>query len=472
MPYSINNYYGQPVATVADGTVNRSFSIGLIGKNYAGYGTTFNENFYRLLENFAGPSAPKEPAVLGQVWYDSTSDLLKLKYYTGTKWNTLAVNNITTVTNATAPANSKLGDFWYDKITNRLSIHNGTEYVLVGQQSILGFGTTQMRSRSVKANGSNTLLAIVEAVVNGVTTYIISSNPDFTLDNSINTILGFSLIRTGITLANSETGATSSADRFWGTASNADKLGGRAASDYALSTNTSFSTLTGFADVGLTVGTEFKIFNDQGITPTLVNQLGDTIVFKVTYNGSQITPLKLVGRDALPGITDYSNLGSPLLKFGSIYATNFYGITDKADSLNVGGVYRTASSAVGPNTIVVRDNTGRITGAVDTSAEAVKLQNIRNINGVGFDGTQSITVPFDANQLTGTNIKSTVLTSSLTTVGTLTNLRTSGYIKFPVYSDATARNTAIPSPEAGMVVFITLTSKFQGYNGSAWTDLN
>ena len=126
--------------------------------------------------------------------------------------------------------------------------------------------------------------------------------------------------------------------------------------------------------------------------------------------------------------------------------------------------------AVGPNTIVVRDDSGKIAGAVATSAEAVKLQNIRNINGVGFDGTQSITVPFDANQLTGTNIKSTVITSSLTTVGTLTNLRTSGYIKFPVYSDATARNTAIPTPEAGMVVFITLTSKFQGYNGSAWAD--
>lgn len=472
MPYSINNYYGQPVATVADGTVNRSFSIGLIGKNYASYGTTFNENFYRILENFAGPSAPKETAVPGQVWYDSTSDLLKLKYYTGSKWNTVAVNNITTVANATAPVNSKIGDFWYDKLTNRLSIHNGTEYVLVGQQSILGFGTTQMRSRSVKANGSNTLQAIIEAVVNGVTTYIISSNPDFTLDNSINTILGFSLIRTGITLANSETGATTSADRFWGTASNADKLGGRAASDYALSTNTSFSTLTGFADAGLTVGTEFKIFNDQGTTPTVVNQLGDTIVFKVTYNGSQISPLQIVGRDALPGVTNYSNLGSPTLKFGSIYATNFYGISDKADSLNVGGVYRTASSAVGPNTIVVRDDQGKIAGAVATSAEAVKLQNVRNINGVGFDGTQSITVPFNANELTGTTIKSTVINSSLTTVGTLDNLRTSGYIKFPVYADATARNTAIPSPEAGMVVFMTQTSKFQGYNGSTWTDLN
>lgn len=32
---------------------------------------------------------------------------------------------------------------------------------------------------------------------------------------------------------------------------------------------------------------------------------------------------------------------------------------------------------------------------------------------------------------------------------------TSNYIKFPVYADSTARNTALPDPEAGMVVFLT-----------------
>ena len=40
------------------------------------------------------------------------------------------------------------------------------------------------------------------------------------------------------------------------------------------------------------------------------------------------------------------------------------------------------------------------------------------------------------------------------------------------YADATARDTAITSPEAGMMVFLTGTSKFSGYNGAAWNDLN
>ena len=41
-----------------------------------------------------------------------------------------------------------------------------------------------------------------------------------------------------------------------------------------------------------------------------------------------------------------------------------------------------------------------------------------------------------------------------------------------VYADNTARDTAIPTPTAGMMVFNTTGTKFQGYTGSAWVDLN
>lgn len=44
--------------------------------------------------------------------------------------------------------------------------------------------------------------------------------------------------------------------------------------------------------------------------------------------------------------------------------------------------------------------------------------------------------------------------------------------KLPVYADATARDAAITSPAAGMLIFLTSTTKFQGYTGSAWADLN
>lgn len=48
----------------------------------------------------------------------------------------------------------------------------------------------------------------------------------------------------------------------------------------------------------------------------------------------------------------------------------------------------------------------------------------------------------------------------------------SGAFKLVNYADTTARDAAIPTPEAGMTVFITNVAKFQGYDGSAWVNLN
>jgi hypothetical protein len=47
-----------------------------------------------------------------------------------------------------------------------------------------------------------------------------------------------------------------------------------------------------------------------------------------------------------------------------------------------------------------------------------------------------------------------------------------GPISPAVYADNTARDTAIATPTAGMMVFNTTGTKFQGYTGSAWVDLN
>lgn len=47
-----------------------------------------------------------------------------------------------------------------------------------------------------------------------------------------------------------------------------------------------------------------------------------------------------------------------------------------------------------------------------------------------------------------------------------------GVTKFPVFANTTARDVAIPTPSAGMVVFVTSILKLQVHNGSAWTDLN
>ncbi len=75
------------------------------------------------------------------------------------------------------------------------------------------------------------------------------------------------------------------------------------------------------------------------------------------------------------------------------------------------------------------DVTGTITGAVTGNAStATALQTARNINGVSFNGTADITVAAAAGTLTGTTLASNVVSSSLTSVGTLSTLSVSGNI--------------------------------------------
>jgi hypothetical protein len=63
---------------------------------------------------------------------------------------------------------------------------------------------------------------------------------------------------------------------------------------------------------------------------------------------------------------------------------------------------------------------GNITGSAAT------LTTPRAINGVNFDGSAAITVTAAAGTLSGNTLKSTVLASSLTSVGTLTSFRSTG----------------------------------------------
>jgi len=48
----------------------------------------------------------------------------------------------------------------------------------------------------------------------------------------------------------------------------------------------------------------------------------------------------------------------------------------------------------------------------------------------------------------------------------------SGAIKLKVVADDTARAAAVTAPVAGMIIFNSTGTKFQGYTGSAWVDLN
>jgi hypothetical protein len=137
-----------------------------------------------------------------------------------------------------------------------------------------------------------------------------------------------------------------------------------------------------------------------------------------------------------------------------------------------------------------------------TATSATKLTTARNINGVAFDGTKDITVisTADAGTLTGTTLKSTVLSSSLTSVGTIASLTTiaitnSGKLIVGASSAASAsaileassttqgflpprmtynQRTQIASPIAGLTIWCSncgASGEMQVFNGGGWTNM-
>lgn len=353
MPYSINRYNGTEITVVEDGTIDNTLDIKLIGKNYAGYGEVQNENFVHLLENFSGTTAPPRP-ISGQIWFDSSSK--KLKFNDGANWRTTGGAEVA----ATPPAGLTTGDFWFKTSTNQLYAWSGTNYVLVGPQAVAGSGTTQMRSSSVLDTNAVTH-AIIEAIVDDETVYIISPT-EFTLDSVANPITGFSRIKQGLTLCyTGETGVTSTSHRYWGTASNADKLGGFGIENFLLA-----NAARNYGDDGFTVGdnNDLVVFVENGTDPVIRNAIGGTLSFQTVVSSVVRTPLKLEGNNILPGADGISNIGSTSFKYGTVHANSFNGVASQADSLNVGGSYRNASVSAGINTIAARDGSGNLTAIV------------------------------------------------------------------------------------------------------------
>lgn len=132
MPYILNKTNGTIVATVQDASLDITTDLVFVGKNYAGYGEWQNENFLRLLENFANTSAPQKP-LEGQIWYNTSAKTLNA--FDGTYWKSIANLEVSTTTSPDSYKIVKAGDLWFDDKEQQLHVYNGSEYRLVGPLS-------------------------------------------------------------------------------------------------------------------------------------------------------------------------------------------------------------------------------------------------------------------------------------------------------------------------------------------------
>jgi hypothetical protein len=101
-------------------------------------------------------------------------------------------------------------------------------------------------------------------------------------------------------------------------------------------------------------------------------------------------------------------------------------------------------------------------GITGNAATATTLATARNINGVSFNGSADITVTAAAGTLTGSTLASGVTASSLTSVGTLTNVQANRYSR-TVQNLTPAAGTAAIDFASGSCIVLTLTNAISGW---------
>lgn len=156
MAYDVTKTDGTRLTIVADRTIDATTPIKLVGKNYAGYGEIMAENLVQMLEHFSNPVAPINP-VVGQLWWKSTEEVLYI--YNNGGWSPL------------------------------------------GGRDVIGGRQTGFRIGSITDTIGNKHPAI-QAVVNNVVVFIISSDPGIYTPGGVDSALAdrFPVIGQGINM--------------------------------------------------------------------------------------------------------------------------------------------------------------------------------------------------------------------------------------------------------------------------------
>lgn len=167
MAYTIIRSNGDVLTTIQDGTINTgSTSLGLPGRNYAGYGQTLDTNFVRILENFANDSVPANP-LRGQLWYNTSDGTLRIcpadNTNTASSWailNTASSGGNTTLGNVTVSGNiicnniATAYDASSDTITVRLA--TVTSDLSAANASVTSANLTTVRTQAITTGSSST----------------------------------------------------------------------------------------------------------------------------------------------------------------------------------------------------------------------------------------------------------------------------------------------------------------------------
>jgi hypothetical protein len=167
MSYQLNKTDGTLLVDLIDGQLDTSSTnLVLVGRNYSGYGEAFNENFIKLLENFANTAAPSNP-LTGQTWWDNLDQ--RLKVYNGTVWKSSGGP----IVQNTRPQ-MVAGDLWIDNLNNQVYAFDGTDLMLMGPQYTVTQGKSGFEIGSILDSQSRSR-TVAYLYVGGTLSAVISS---------------------------------------------------------------------------------------------------------------------------------------------------------------------------------------------------------------------------------------------------------------------------------------------------------
>ena len=444
MAYIINKTTGEVLVTIPDGTADgpdinpglNTTDLDLFGKNYPSFGEYQNENFIKLLQNFANTTAPQYP-LQGELWYDLNTHFLKV--YTGTTF--VPVSPVTV--SSSAPLTTIVGTQWWDSTNNQLNMWNGSTWSTVGPAWKATDGLSGAIVEDVYDTNGNSH-TVIKFYTNANVSVIVSYDQAFTLSSS-SAVSGFSVVNPGVTLS------TESNNLIYGTAVNAQQLGNIAAVNYArndidstfyksinigagnltITTNNAgssdFTNTVSNGNISLNVnvgGTSTKALNINGST-------GEITVSNSPFNNNAVTTKYYVD----------SSIGNAIAPLAPIYSPSFTG------------------TPTAPNVASYTANTAQIAtlnsvwGAISTSHNDTILQgNVRlyanaasTILALSVDGiTGKVVVNADPTQNLGVATKQYVDTTVSTAIAPLAPINSASLTGTPTsttpdYTDSSTR---------------------------------
>jgi hypothetical protein len=207
MSYNLIRTDGTTLINLGDGYIDATTGVNLVGRNTPAYGDALNENFIRLVENFAGERPPTESiaalnAQQGTVWWDTLTKTLRV--YDGTNWNAasgrIASDKQPPATLGTATL--KTGDQWYDTVNQQLNQWNGTAWILVGPAAKASYGKSGVYVETI-LDPAGSYHIVTNTYKQGNLLSIASYDAEFT---PLTAIAGFTTIKPGINLSTVNSG--------------------------------------------------------------------------------------------------------------------------------------------------------------------------------------------------------------------------------------------------------------------------